>query len=119
MDQIGIGRPDISQPGGAQTQTKIHIIETDADVYFIQTAGLFENVATHDQTCAGNGGTILLQPGTIEIAGMSARNSRESVARHSAQAENNAAVLKSPVGIPETRADRTDSDAHGVTYHFA
>ena len=118
MNQIRVRRPDDAITALRQAQTKIDVVEGDAEIHFIESAQLFEHRFARRHARAGDGRTILLEHCTIEIARMPARNIRKRVPGHSPETNNHAAMLQGAVGIPEPRAHRADLRARGVTDHL-
>ena len=100
MNQVRVGRPNNLKATFSHFEAKIDIIETDSEVCLIESARLIENAFADEHARSRKRRIILLQPGAVEIAGVTARNTVVSNARHATQTDNHAAVLERPIRIP-------------------
>src|SRR5437763_4220136 len=94
MNQIRVRRPNVSETGSPQPQAKIHVVETDREIRFIEPTGFLENFLAHEHARARHGRAVLLQKRAIEITRVSVRHSRKGMSRDSPQPEDHAPMLQ-------------------------
>ena len=119
VNQIRIWRPNDLQTAFAQTQAKLHVVEIDREIDFIEAAKIDKHFLAQDHARCRHAGIILLEKRAIKITGMSARNHVIDLTGYAAQPDNDATMLHSAGWIPKTRADRADFRSHRVASHFA
>ena len=100
MNQVRVGRPNNLKSTFAQFEAKIDIVETDSEMCLIESACLLENGFTDEHARGRNRRIVLLEPSTVEIAGVPSRNTVISNACDATQTDNYAAMLEGPVRIP-------------------
>src|SRR5438874_9212973 len=118
MNQICIRRPNVSKSGCAQSQTKINVVETDAQIDFVESPRLIENFLANQKASARDSRAVLLEHRPIKIARMPARNVDKGVTRHATQSQNYPAMLQGPVRIPKPGSDCTHLRLHPVADHL-
>ena len=119
MNQVRIRRPDILETGSLQPQTKVHVVETDREIFSSNPPASSKTLSPHEQARARYRGAILLQQCAIKITRMTVRHARKAHDRRLHPAQNHSAVLKRSIRIPKSRADRADFRAHHMAHHFA
>ena len=100
MNQVRVRGPNNLKSTFSQFEAKIDIVETNSKVYLIESPRSLENTFADEHARGRNRGIILLEPGAVEIAGVTARNRVVGNARHATQTDNHAAVLERPIRIP-------------------
>src|SRR5437764_13835631 len=87
-------------------------------MYFVETAKFLEDFAPHHQAGGGNSAKILRQMLASEVTGFMASNT-VNVTSDATNSENNTAVLKRPVRIPQSCAHDADPWAGNLRHKFA
>src|SRR5205085_3622277 len=87
-------------------------------MYFVETAKFLEDFAPHHQAGGGNSAKILRQMLASEVTGFMASNT-VNVTSDATNSENDTAVLKGPVRIPQSCAHDADPWAGNLRHKFA
>src|SRR5262245_56414785 len=59
MVKLGVRRPDDSVPRFANSDTQIHIVEGDGQVFLVKASDLLEDRFSHGQACGCYAGDVL------------------------------------------------------------
>ena len=116
--ELGVGRPKVAVPGGADLQAEVDVVERHLQLLGLEPADLQVNLAPDDQARGGHRRQILLQQIAVRLAGRAAGVRLPRVRGDAADAEDDAGVLDAVVGIVELRADTADLGAQRVRYHL-
>src|SRR5262249_1485220 len=94
MNQVRVRRPDNLKSPFSKFEAKIDIIETDPQITLIESPRFLKDAFADEDARGRKRRIILLKPGTVEIAGVTARNTAVSNICNATQAENHAAMLE-------------------------
>ena len=66
--KFGKGRPEVAMAGGADFEAKIDVVESDGEIFFVESADLIEDFFLKDETGGGHGTVILDEARAVENA---------------------------------------------------
>src|SRR2546421_10355197 len=106
MNQLGVWRPDNPVASLTQPKTKIYVVESDREIYFIEASDIQVDISSHHRTSGSHCRKILHQVRTSKVAWL-VPHSDMCMAGDSACAQNHSTMLDRALGIPEPCANHS------------
>ena len=116
--EFGVGCPEVAVAGLTNFKAEVYIVEGDAEFFFIEAAYFLKDALAYEEARGSDGGKVLYEQKTIEIAWMGGWKIFVAMTSDPSQSEYHAAVLEGAIGIIQFRSYAADLWTDGMRNHF-